>query len=113
KPEDKKLRTIPLQRIHKVQRTRSLRQHRRTTIRIQSKHATLRLGLQKTRKREKNRHGRRRLPTRRIRTHRIGKPPVNPLQPTIKTVRSQNTRRTTRSNKTRRRLTPRLRLPSN
>src|SRR5712664_3029498 len=100
--EDNMLRTMPLQRSHKVRRTRSLRQHRRTTLRVQSEHAALRLGLQETRKREKNRHGRRRLPTRRIRSNRTRKPPINPLQPTIKTGRSQDTRRTTRSNKTRR-----------
>src|SRR3989449_8085259 len=100
--EDNMLRTIPLQRSHKVRRTRSLRQHRRTTLRIQGEHATIRLGLQETRKREKNRHGRRRLPTRRIRSHRTRKPPVNTLQPPIKTIRGQNTSRTTRSNKTRR-----------
>src|SRR6267143_4375035 len=109
--EDNMLRTIPLQRSHKVRRTRSLRQHRRTTLRIQREHAPLRMGLQETRKREKNRHGRRSLPTRRIRSHRTRKPPVNPLQPTIKTIRSQNTSRTARSNETGRRLAAGIWLP--
>src|SRR5712664_2042079 len=92
--EDNMLRTIPLQRSHKVRRTRSLRQHRRTTLRIQSQHAALRLGLQETRKRRR-------------------KPAVNPLQPTIKTGRSEDSRRTARSYKTRRGLATRIRLPGN